>query len=106
VPEEFRNLDLLEHSEARLRATLERVDDLAQRLAAPLAAAGLAVDSVRREGEARKVLVDEAVSLDADVIVVGVRSSHKEGRFVLGSVSAAVTATAACSVEVVRHPDV
>jgi nucleotide-binding universal stress UspA family protein len=102
VPEEFRHLDLLEHSEARLRSALEQVGELTAKLAKPLAAANLTVDSVHREGEARKVLVEEAATFGADAIFVGVRPGHRLGRFVLGSVSAAVTTTARCSVEVVR----
>lgn len=105
VPDEFRNLDLLEHSEARLRASLERVEGLTASTSSDLARAGLAVDSVRREGEARRVLVEEAEAFDADAIFVGVRRGHHLGRFVLGSVSAAVVTTAGCSVEVVRNPD-
>lgn len=105
VPEEYQHLDLLEHREARLRATLERVSALTKSLAKGLSDAGLSVESVTREGEARKVLVDEAKTLGADAIFVGVRPGHRLGRFVLGSVSAAVVTTAHCSVEVVRAPD-
>jgi nucleotide-binding universal stress UspA family protein len=105
VPEEYRQLDLLEHREARLRATLAKVSALTKSVATDLADAGLSVESVTREGEARKVLVDEAKALGADAIFVGVRPGHHLGRFVLGSVSAAVVTTAHCSVEVVRGPD-
>jgi nucleotide-binding universal stress UspA family protein len=105
VPDEFRNLDLLEHSEARLRAALERVAELTKSVSGALDACGLAVESVHREGEPRRVLVEEAEKLGADAIFVGVRPGHRLGRFVLGSVSAAVVTTAHCSVEVVRDPD-
>lgn len=106
VPDEFRHLDLLEHSETRLRATLERVGALTKKLTEPLAARGLTVESAQRDGEARKVLIEEAATLHADAIFVGVRPGHRLGRFVLGSVSAAVVTTAPCSVEVVRDPKV
>jgi nucleotide-binding universal stress UspA family protein len=105
VPEEFRHLDLLEHSEARLRGALEHVSELTKNHSDRLSASGLSIESVQREGEARKVLVEEAAALRADAIFVGVRPGHRLGRFVLGSVSAAVTTTAHCSVEVVRDPD-
>lgn len=105
VPEEYRHLDLLEHREARLRASLDAVSKLTKSLAKDLEAAGLSVESVSREGEARTVLVEEAKKLGADAIFVGVRPGHRLGRFVLGSVSAAVVNTAHCSVEVVRDAE-
>jgi nucleotide-binding universal stress UspA family protein len=105
VPDEFRNLDLLEHSEERLRAALERVAEITKSLSGALDASGLAVESVHREGEPRRVLVEEAEKFGADAIFVGVRPGHRLGRFVLGSISAAVVTTAHCSVEVVRDPD-
>lgn len=105
IPDEFRNLDLLEHSEARLRATLERVAEITKGLTPALEAGGLTVESVHRDGEPRRVLVEEAEKFGADAIFVGVRPGHRLGRFVLGSVSAAVVTTAHCSVEVVRDPD-
>jgi nucleotide-binding universal stress UspA family protein len=68
-----------------------------------LLAAGLNVSSFVKEGDAKKVLVDEAKRLGADCIFVGSTGfSNRLERFLLGSVSAAVANRAECSVEVVR----
>ena len=55
-----------------------------------------------REGVPKDVIVEEAREWGADLIVLG---SHGHGfvkRLVLGSVAAAVVASAPCSVQVVR----
>ena len=68
-----------------------------------LRGAGLNVSSLIKEGDAKKVLVDEAKRLGADCIFVGSTGfSNRLERFLLGSVSAAVANRAECSVEVVR----
>jgi nucleotide-binding universal stress UspA family protein len=68
-----------------------------------LRGAGLNVSSLVKEGDAKKVLVDEAKRLSADCIFVGSTGfSNRLERFLLGSVSAAVANRAECSVEVVR----
>jgi len=64
----------------------------------------LTADAVLVPGSPRPVILDEAESWGADLIVVG---SHGYGvwkRFLLGSVSQAVVSHAKCSVEVVRCP--
>lgn len=71
-------------------------------LAAPLRTRGLTVSSVLKEGDPKQVLLDEAEQWGADCIFVGARGLSRVERFLLGSVSAAVTARAHCSVEVVR----
>ena len=69
--------------------------------------AGLNVDAAVKEGEAKKVLVDEVKRLGADCIFVGSTGfSNRLERFLLGSVSAAVANRAECSVEVVRSKSV
>jgi nucleotide-binding universal stress UspA family protein len=70
-------------------------------LAAPLRTRGLTVSSVLREGDPKHVLLDEAEQWGADNIFVGARGLSRIERFLLGSVSAAVTARAHCSVEVI-----
>ena len=68
-----------------------------------LRGAGLNVSAIVTEGDAKKVLVDEAKRLGADCIFVGSTGfSNRLERFLLGSVSAAVANRAECSVEVVR----
>jgi len=69
-----------------------------------LRGAGLDVSPVVKEGDAKKVLVDESKRLGADCIFVGSTGfSNRLERFLLGSVSAAVANRAECSVEVVRN---
>jgi len=67
-----------------------------------LLAAGLTVTPHLKKGDPAHVLVQEAEDWEADCIFVGARSLSRLERFRLGSVSAAVTARAHCSVEVVR----
>jgi nucleotide-binding universal stress UspA family protein len=70
-----------------------------------LRGASLNVSCLVKEGDAKKVLVDEAKRLGADCIFVGSTGfSNRLERFLLGSVSAAVANRAECSVEVVRKP--
>ena len=68
-----------------------------------LRAAGLAVSSVVKEGDPKRVLIEEAEQWGADCLFVGARGLRRIERFLLGSVSTAVAARAHCSVEVV-HP--
>jgi nucleotide-binding universal stress UspA family protein len=69
---------------------------------ADLAAAGLRVQAILREGDPKRVLIELAESMAADCIFVGARGLTRVERLLLGSVSAAVAARAGCSVEVVR----
>jgi len=62
------------------------------------------VDAVLAPGSARAVILDEAESWGADLIVLGSHGYGAWRRFLLGSVSQAVVAHAKCSVEVVRCP--
>ena len=54
------------------------------------------------EGNPKHVLLDEAESWGADLIVVGSHGRRGLQRFLLGSVSQAVALHAPCSVEIVR----
>jgi nucleotide-binding universal stress UspA family protein len=72
--------------------------------AAHLRQAGFEVYTEVKEGDAKRVLLDEAKRLHADCIFVGSTGfSNRLERFLLGSVSAAVANRAECSVEVVRN---
>lgn len=63
------------------------------------------VSYLLEEGDPKHILLQEAERLDAGCIFVGARGRTRWQRLLLGSVSAAVTARAHCSVEVVRpHP--
>jgi nucleotide-binding universal stress UspA family protein len=57
-------------------------------------------------GSPREVILDEAKSWDADLIVLGSHGYSGWQRFLLGSVSHAVANHAHCSVEVVRKKPV
>ena len=62
----------------------------------------LKISSEIIEGTAKRVILDEAESWDADLIVVGSHGYGALNRFLLGSVSQAVALHAKCSVEIVR----
>ena len=81
------------------RAVASRTNQVA---ANKLRATGLAVSSLVREGNPKQILVNEAKRWKADCVFVGARGLRGIERFLLGSVSMAVTARAPCSVEVVR----
>jgi nucleotide-binding universal stress UspA family protein len=55
-------------------------------------------------GSAKRVIVDEAETWGADLVVVGSHGYPTWERLLLGSVSQAVVSHAKCSVEVVRLP--
>ena len=74
----------------------------ANALAERLCGAGLAAAAAVIEGDPKHVLVREADEWGADCIVLGARGHGRRERLLLGSVSSAVAARAACSVEVVR----
>lgn len=78
------------------------LQDTLQAAEQTLLAAGLDVSPHLVKGDPKHVLLTEAEKWDADCIFVGARSLGRLERLRLGSVSAAVTARAHCSVEVVR----
>ena len=83
-------------------------DDLAwvprmvEALAERLRAAGVTVSSVLKEGDPKRLLLEEAEQWHADTICLGARGLSGIARFVLGSVSTAVAMRAPCSVEVIH----
>lgn len=83
--------DLRSAEEARKSAVFE------------LERAGLHVSSVVRSGAAKDVLIKEAEDWAADAVFVGAKGHQLMQRALFGSVSYAVAARAACSVEVVRY---
>ena len=72
-------------------------------VAADLRLQGLEATPVVESGDPKRVLLDEAERWNADCIFVGAKGHGRAGRFLIGSVSAAVAARAHCSVEVVRQ---
>lgn len=90
-------------SEARLITARHATTPAAQQAAAAqLRAAGLNVSEVERAGDPAHVLIHESEEWNADSIFVGTRDVHGFRHLLQGSVSAAVAASAQCSVEVVR----
>ena len=63
----------------------------------------LTISSVISFEDPKHALVHEAESWGADTIFIGSRGHGRLGRFMLGSVSAAVATRAHCSVEIVRR---
>lgn len=82
--------------------SLKFLDDAALQLAQ--CAPDLHVTPVILEGQPKEVILDEAESWGADLIMVGARGYGAVSRFLLGSVSFAVALNATCSVEIVRRP--
>jgi len=64
----------------------------------------ISLDGALVPGPTRTVILDEAESWGADLIVMGSHGYRVWERFLLGSVSQAVVSHAKCSVEVVRCP--
>ena len=78
------------------------VQAMAESAAQKLQTAGLSTVVVSREGDPKRVLLEEVEQWDADALFVGARGLRRLERFVLGSVSTAVATHAMCSVEVVQ----
>ena len=80
-----------------------RIHKMAEDSMRELREAGLAVSSIVKDEDPKRLLCEEAESWGADCIFVGAKDLSRIDRFLLGSVSAAVAARAHCSVEVVRQ---
>ncbi len=78
------------------------VQKLVDSAVAQLKAAGFDASGSVEEGDPKKVLVNHAEEWQADLIVVGAHGTTRTERFLLGSVSSAITSRAHCSVEVIR----
>lgn len=64
---------------------------------------GLKASIIIEEGDPKQILLQFADQWKADCIFVGARGLTRIDRFLLGSVSTAVSARAQCSVEVIHH---
>lgn len=78
------------------------VNEVVEASAKELSAAGLAVSSVVKSDDPKRLIVEEAEHWRADSIFVGARGLRRIERFLIGSVSAAVATRAHCTVEIVR----
>ena len=76
--------------------------ELVQRAARQLRKVGFRTSEIVEEGDPKTRIVDCAADWHADLIVLGSHGWKGMGRFLMGSVSEAVTRHAGCSVEVVR----
>jgi nucleotide-binding universal stress UspA family protein len=80
----------------------DQVREVFAAAAEKLRRAGLHTEVLVRRGNPADEILQEAHTWDADCIFVGARGTRGIDRLLLGSVSAAVSARAHCSVEVVR----
>lgn len=65
---------------------------------------GLAVTQLVRDGDPKRVLLEEAEEWGADCIFIGVRGLSAVQKFFIGNVSSGIPARAHCTVEIVRAP--
>lgn len=86
--------------QAELTQAKALVDEAAQRLRV----ARLNVTTAVEEGDPKSKIIDHAAQWHADLIVLGSHGRRGIDRFLLGSVSEAVSRHATCSVEIVRVP--
>jgi len=95
-PDYFENVDTV------LRPAAQAVLDSTLLKLKPITDETLKITSEIIQGSPAQVIVDEAESWGADLIVMGSRGLGPWNRLLLGSVSNAVVHHANCSVEVVR----
>lgn len=94
----FKDLDVALQKQAR-----DTVDRALQTLKSKLDKSVL-LDAALLPGPPRTLILDEAETWGADLIVLGSHGYRAWERLLLGSVSQAVVSHAKCSVEVVRRP--
>ena len=90
------------HIEKVERERRKQAKALVQRAARQLRKAGFRTSEVVEEGDPKIKIIDLAANWHADLIVLGSHGWRGLGKFLMGSVSEAVTRHAGCSVEVVR----
>lgn len=86
---------------ARLKLR-DQATDLLTKTTEKFRSAGFKTSYFVEEGDAREVILEYAQRWPADLIVVGSHGRKGMNRFLMGSVSEAVTRYARCSVEIVR----
>jgi nucleotide-binding universal stress UspA family protein len=102
LPVEFQQLegaylpaDFWSHVKAEAEQTLERYGE-------PLRRRGLRVETLVREGYPATVIEEEALSLQADLIVIGTRGHSGLKHLLLGSIAERVVEKAPCPVLTVK----
>ena len=91
-----------EDMDVALRKQAQNIVDRAITTLKPKIDKTIAIDAQIIPGPPRSVILDEAETWGADLIVVGSHGYRAWERFLLGSVSQSVVSHAKCSVEVVR----
>jgi nucleotide-binding universal stress UspA family protein len=82
----------------------EEANALVAKAAGALRSAGVNVTTAIAHGDPKSVILDDAKTWGADLIVLGSHGRKGLDRFLVGSVSEAVLRHAHCSVEIVRLP--
>ena len=96
--------DYFEELDKSVRQAAQAVIDNALLKLKTVPSESLKISTEIIQGSPRQVIVDEAESWGADLIMMGSRGLGAWNRLVLGSVSSAVVHHAKCSVEIVRTP--
>lgn len=96
--------DYFEEMEKSVRKAAQAVLDISLAKLKAIGDKTLKISSEIIQGPPRQVIVDEAESWGADLIVMGSRGLGAWDRLLLGSVSNGVVHHAKCSVEIVRKP--
>jgi nucleotide-binding universal stress UspA family protein len=84
--------------------SVEEAKALAAKAAGALRSAGVNVTTAVVQGDPKSIILDNAKTWGADLIVLGSHGRKGLERFLVGSVSEAVLRHAHCSVEIVRLP--
>lgn len=85
------------------RGQFLKAEELVNRTADRLRAAGFVTSVAMPDADARHAIVEAAVEWPADIIVLGSHGRRRLDRFLLGSVAESVMRHAPCSVEIVRE---
>jgi nucleotide-binding universal stress UspA family protein len=92
------------NNEGITQSLLKEAQAVLDRAKAKLDAHGLTIESLVRQGDPRREILEEAKAWGADLIVVGSHGRTGLERWLLGSVAEHIVRHASCSVEVVRQP--
>jgi nucleotide-binding universal stress UspA family protein len=82
--------------------SLKHGQEIVKRAEEALRKAGFQVQAAVEEGDPKSTILDHAARWNADLIVMGSHGRKGADRFLMGSVSDAVTRHARCSVQIVR----
>jgi nucleotide-binding universal stress UspA family protein len=83
---------------------MKQAQALVAKTAETLRSHGMKVTTAVQQGDPKSMIIDASEEWHADLIVLGSHGRKALDRFLLGSVSDAITHHAHCSVEIVRLP--